>query len=847
MNMARSLVSAQLIKLGCAFAVTALVVACAPSPEQALGILQSDAPPDERAAAVRVLATSDDPAYLEAVVAALDYPALEVITAAQEGLSEIAEPGRQREVVTAIVRNGIPAENAGPVLRAYGDSALRLLIPETSGSGLTWPMVAPHLMQLPDEAAFAEVAAGLGHASVDVRRQAIDLLLSQPDRTGALLEARIDAALRVRPEIGASEAPIGMLFDPISVSQTVWRANAAMVLNRIEPERHADRVIATLLATGPPAEGAETLGNLAARAEAPVMHQLGAKDADAARRATELVVLWAFPSAVPVLREILKDPQRDPQMRGNAAEALAAQHDAETLQLLPGVMRQAYDAEQEWMGYQIELEEREAWAEEEEGADGEELAEDAADDPEAEEEWDPEFAEPIEELIPPELPQGDYAGLRRQLLDALAQYGQAAVVPILAGISDVIVVDLDEAEAVDLGEDGYLTSGDARGALRTIGPTLDTLLAAWDGSGNVARQLILEFLEPVTDPRAEELLLGLLDEDAELAGAAVRALARSPDPPRDRLVAMLRATDSTGAARVLGALPADEASVDALIGTLGATDDYARQAAADALGRFGNRSAIEPLAQRLSQEKSGFVQAAIVGALGRMPDARAIPALIRALPYEEAWGEEIARKEEFSAARALAAIGEPAREPLLESYRNSEGGDRRGPLLALAYLDPVMADALAGEWFDALVENLSWEEWEDFEHVLRVMGITAQPASAGRLVRFARSQKEGEARYDVAVTVSMMREPVVHEWLTEVLAQEDLELIAAAHRFYIREAVGEDLLVAAIQEYGDEDMALDYLNCGNAALEEAAETWARENGYLVLYEGGEQRAVWGGH
>lgn len=855
MSTASSLLSVRLLKLGRTIAVTALVAACVPSQEEAFGILQSDSPPHERAQAVRVLATSDDPAHLQAVVTALDYPALEVITAAQQGLSDIAEPEQQQAVVTAIVMNGIPAETAGPVLRAYGDAALRVLIPEPGGSALPPQLLAPHLMQLPDAAALRAVAKGLGDVTADVRQQAIELLLTQPERTEALLAAQLDEALRGVRDDAAPEAAIGVPFGSAAEKENTWRANAAMLLNRVDPERHTDRVLAVLLATGPPPEGVETLGNLAARAEVRVLQQLLAEDADAARRATELAVLWAYPSAAPLWRDLLMDSQQDLGLRAQAADALAAQRDPETLQLLPQAMRQAYEAEQDWRWYEIELGADEAWeAEGEEGPVEDQFVEDGSEDPLAEEEWNDGYGESAEESTPPPIPQGDYLRLRQQLLNALAQYGSAAVAPILRGVGE-IPVELEYSEvadfgdATDLGEAGYVIASEARGALRSIEPDNDTLLAAWDRSGIAARLLIIEFLEPLNEPRVEALLLDLLDdENHAMSDAAIRALARTPSPPRVRLVELLQGSDpgmAVGAARALGALPADADSVAALIRSLQAEDEFVREAAATALGRFSDRSAVEPLVVRLSEEKEALVQAAIVGALEGMPDARAIPALIGTLASEETWIEEGTGKSVPSVARVLAAIGEPARVPLLAAYRKGKGGERRGALLALAYLDPVTADRLAGEWFDALSDTRSWEDWLDFDHVLNVMSITAQPASAERLVQFARSEKDAEARSSAAGAMAGMRQPVVDAFLREALAKGDLELVAAAHRFYIREAVGEAHLVAALEEHGDEDMALDYLNCGNEALEEAAVTWAEDNGYIVMFSGGEQRAVWG--
>ena len=71
--------------------------------------------------------------------------------------------------------------------------------------------------------------------------------------------------------------------------------------------------------------------------------------------------------------------------------------------------------------------------------------------------------------------------------------------------------------------------------------------------------------------------------------------------------------------------------------------------------------------------------------------------------------------------------------------------------------------------------------------------------------------------------------------LTADLDEEDLKPIATNYAYYIRlgRAGSEDLLARALNKYGDKEMAVDYLNCGNGTLEQAAHTWADKHGYEV--------------
>ena len=54
-----------------------------------------------------------------------------------------------------------------------------------------------------------------------------------------------------------------------------------------------------------------------------------------------------------------------------------------------------------------------------------------------------------------------------------------------------------------------------------------------------------------------------------------------------------------------------------------------------------------------------------------------------------------------------------------------------------------------------------------------------------------------------------------------------------------------EVLKEALNKFGNKDMALDYLNCGNEELESAAETWARRHGYRVVTVAGYAPRTWG--
>jgi HEAT repeat protein len=75
----------------------------------------------------------------------------------------------------------------------------------------------------------------------------------------------------------------------------------------------------------------------------------------------------------------------------------------------------------------------------------------------------------------------------------------------------------------------------------------------------------------------------------------------------------------------------------------------------------------------------------------------------------------------------------------------------------------------------------------------------------------------------------------VSEQLNHALKEKDLRAVADAYYFII--SVGgpgtEDILIGALHTYGNNRMAMDFLNCGNMQLKEAAYKWAKSHSYKI--------------
>lgn len=71
------------------------------------------------------------------------------------------------------------------------------------------------------------------------------------------------------------------------------------------------------------------------------------------------------------------------------------------------------------------------------------------------------------------------------------------------------------------------------------------------------------------------------------------------------------------------------------------------------------------------------------------------------------------------------------------------------------------------------------------------------------------------------------------DYFTGYFEKEDLAIIAGAYE-YAYQILDEDILIEALNEYGDSSMANAYLNDHGAVLCDAAKTWANENGYQIM-------------
>jgi hypothetical protein len=199
--------------------------------------------------------------------------------------------------------------------------------------------------------------------------------------------------------------------------------------------------------------------------------------------------------------------------------------------------------------------------------------------------------------------------------------------------------------------------------------------------------LTLELLERTTYPAFDEIwpLWAKLDQDPPKSLVRPRLLGNRPK----LLVRLLQLLDRRGgaddvirrnAAYALGRV-GDRDAVEPLIAALVDPEIGVRREVARALGRIGDRDAVEPLIAAL-EDSDLDVRLEASYALGRIGDQRAVEPLISFL-------RDGCPESTLSSAKALTWIGEPAVVPLLGAIESLRGLALRDAVRALGWIgDP---------------------------------------------------------------------------------------------------------------------------------------------------------------
>jgi HEAT repeat protein len=352
--------------------------------------------------------------------------------------------------------------------------------------------------------------------------------------------------------------------------------------------------------------------------------------------------------------------QKDPRVRGDAAEALGRSGDPRAVEPLLAALKDA----------DSDIRQRAAAA----------LA--TAGDPSAVEQLLPALededhsvraaaaralgqpgdARPIEPLLAA-LKDG-YAAVREAAAGALARIGAPAIEPLIAALRD---------------PDGALRKGASEALVGMGGPAVEPLVRAL--ADPQLRSVAGPMVGQIGDLRAVPLLVACLEDASDpvrkAAADTLDLLAWSPD--RDEVGAAYWAAKGQWHKCVEVGAPA----VEVLIGALKHHDSLVRQLAARGLGEIGDARAVEPLIGALRGRED--VRAAAAVGLGQIDDARALEPLMGSL-------KDAGSNVRAAAARALGQMGDPrAVDRLIGCLKDHESIVRQAAAGALGEIGDARA------------------------------------------------------------------------------------------------------------------------------------------------------------
>ena len=101
------------------------------------------------------------------------------------------------------------------------------------------------------------------------------------------------------------------------------------------------------------------------------------------------------------------------------------------------------------------------------------------------------------------------------------------------------------------------------------------------------------------------------------------------------------------------------------------------------------------------------------------------------------------------------------------------------------------------------------------------------------IIPYAPHDENNHARLLAAQALGQMKDPRAEKALLDALHEGNAPAIAGASLYFVfrGESGSEDALIETLNQYGDEQMANLFLNCGNPKLEAAARAWGHRRGW----------------
>lgn len=344
---------------------------------------------------------------------------------------------------------------------------------------------------------------------------------------------------------------------------------------------------------------------------------------------------------------------------------------------------------------------------------------------------------------------------------------------------------------------------DAAKSLGTLGvmTAVDPLIVALKDPDPSVRTAAIYALNLLGDPRAvEPFIISLKDEDVSVRIAAAQALGYSADPrAADPLIITLKDED----------LSVREAASDALI-RIG-------EPAVKALSTSGDPQAVDILIAILIDDR-GIVSVAVANALGEIGDLRAVDPLIEALINSSGHPDDTR-----AVANALIKIDAlSAVDPLILNLKDNAEGVRQ---VAAEVLGVIGSPAV-----ESLIKTLEIStDWKEKIAAAEALGIIGDPRAIKPLI-----QELDLFHSDNRVVSSLAQIGKKNPGMLLPFLRDQSTVLVYQALIVLGDSSTVPALIEALNYYGVDRMALDYILCGNDDLAVAAREWAGKRGYQLV-------------
>ncbi len=335
---------------------------------------------------------------------------------------------------------------------------------------------------------------------------------------------------------------------------------------------------------------------------------------------------------------------------------------------------------------------------------------------------------------------------------------------------------------------------------------VDVLLEALNDKDPDVRRIVAQALGKIGDGRAIDALLDKYKNDtASVSGSAKYSILT---------------------------LKGDYAA-KVMIKNLKSKDPELRALSAQSLGYYGSLSAVEPLINALSDNNID-VKKYSVESLGYLRDARASEPLMKFLKT---------KNQEFlvSVISALGWIGEQkAAEQIIAIAESST--DKKVISSALEVLGKLKCEKA----LPALCLMLVNKD-EDIADIAMNAILNIDSPISFKMVEAILGCGVATGRYRASIILFQLFEQQSELLFEQAIGRNDSAIVAGAYKYYIKNGKenAQIQLISGLAIYGDEDMATDFMNCGNVTLENAGKAWAESKGYYILAGAGSRALGWG--